>query len=183
MATREQQQQQQARQRKPCCCRSSSSIISRNPAIFLVLFLLQPLLASARFVVEKNSLTVSSPDSLKGTHDSAIGNFGIPQYGGTLSGTVSYSKDNPKACKDFSSPDLFRSHPGGMPMFVMVTRGGMGSQLNWSHISFFVSCVHVCVCLLGLCTSAIIPAMRISTTSRACAGEAPCISLGAVGAS
>ncbi|KAK1431624.1 hypothetical protein QVD17_08111 [Tagetes erecta] len=35
--------------------------------------------AMSRFVVEKNSLTVSSPDSIKGNHDSAIGNFGIPQ--------------------------------------------------------------------------------------------------------
>ncbi|MCO5595474.1 hypothetical protein L7F22_049517 [Adiantum nelumboides] len=98
----------------------------RRPILFLVSLFYLAFVSSftfARFVVEKNSLTVSSPDNLKGTYDSAIGNFGIPQYGGTLSGTAIYSKDNPKACKEFSSPDLFRSHPGGMPMFVMVTRG------------------------------------------------------------
>nr|CAD1837827.1 unnamed protein product [Ananas comosus var. bracteatus] len=32
-----------------------------------------------RFVVEKNSLMVISPSELRGKHDSAIGNFGIPQ--------------------------------------------------------------------------------------------------------
>ncbi|KAH7276314.1 hypothetical protein KP509_39G002400 [Ceratopteris richardii] len=84
---------------------------------------LAPFLVSARFVVEKNSLTVISPDYLRGSFDSAIGNFGIPQYGGTLAGTVSYSKDNEKACKEFNSSDLFRSRPGGMPTFVMVMRG------------------------------------------------------------
>lgn len=91
--------------------------------MMVVVFAFLPLLASARFVVEKNSLTVSSPDSLRGTHDSAIGNFGVPQYGGTLSGTVVYPKENPHACKGFSPPDLFRSPPGGMPKFVMVVRG------------------------------------------------------------
>ena len=97
--------------------------------IALLLLTSSPLPAVSRFVVEKNSLTVVSPDSLKGNYDSAIGNFGIPQYGGTLSGTVISPKENPNACKDFSSTDLFRSRPGGMPTFVMVVRGGMQKSL------------------------------------------------------
>ncbi|KAL3614341.1 Vacuolar-sorting receptor 3 [Castilleja foliolosa] len=81
-------------------------------------------LAVARFVVEKNSLRVISPDSIKGTHDSAIGNFGIPQYGGSMSGTVVYPKNNKKGCDNFDGSGIsFKSKPGAMPNFVLVDRG------------------------------------------------------------
>jgi hypothetical protein len=108
-------------------------MMARMMALLLALLLISfPQLARSRFVVEKNSLTVISPESLKGNYDSAIGNFGIPQYGGTLSGTVVSPKDNPNACKDFSSTDLFRSRPGGLPIFVMVVRGGMRDKSRFS---------------------------------------------------
>lgn len=76
------------------------------------------------FVVEENSLTVSTPESLKGTYQSAIGNFGVPQYGGTLSGFVLLPKVNLKACEPF--PDNhFRPKPvGARPNFALVDRGG-----------------------------------------------------------
>ncbi|CAM8899228.1 unnamed protein product [Rhodiola kirilowii] len=78
----------------------------------------------AKFVVEKNSLTVTSPESIKGTHDSAIGNFGIPQYGGSMAGTVVYPKDNKKGCKEFKDFGIsFQSKPGALPTFVLVDRG------------------------------------------------------------
>lgn len=81
-----------------------------------------------RFVVEKNSLHVTTPDSLKGVHECAIGNFGVPQYGGTLLGTVIYPKANQKACKEFSDVDIsFKSKPGGLPTFVLADRGGNSS--------------------------------------------------------
>ncbi|OVA17102.1 EGF-like calcium-binding domain [Macleaya cordata] len=67
--------------------------------------------AMARFVVEKNSLTVTSPDSIKGTHDSAIANFGVPQYGGSMAGTVVYPKENQKGCKGFED-SAFKTKPG-----------------------------------------------------------------------
>ncbi|XP_050234981.1 vacuolar-sorting receptor 1-like [Mercurialis annua] len=77
-----------------------------------------------RFVVEKNSLRVTSPDSVKGVHECAIGNFGVPQYGGTLVGTVVYPKANQKACKGFDELDIsFKSRPGGLPTFLLVDRG------------------------------------------------------------
>ncbi|KAL8206025.1 hypothetical protein R6Q57_009576 [Mikania cordata] len=75
-----------------------------------------------RFVVEKNSLKVTSPDNLKGTYECAIGNFGVPEYGGTLTGYVRYPKSNQKACQifDFS----LKSEPaGGLPLFVLLDRG------------------------------------------------------------
>lgn len=79
-----------------------------------------------RFVVEKNSLRVVSPDDIKGTYDSAIGNFGIPQYGGSLPGTVVYPKGNQKGCRNFDDSGIsFKSKSGAMPTFVLVDRGGM----------------------------------------------------------
>ncbi|QCE08444.1 vacuolar-sorting receptor 1-like [Vigna unguiculata] len=89
---------------------------------FLVLFLSAP--SMAKFVVEKNSLTVTSPDNIKGTHDSAIGNFGIPQYGGSMAGNVVYPKDNKKGCKEFDESGIsFKSKPGALPTIVLLDRG------------------------------------------------------------
>lgn len=77
-----------------------------------------------KFVVEKNSLRVTSPESMVDDYESAIGNFGIPQYGGTLAGTVVYPKDNEKACKIFDGFVSFKSKPGSRPTFLLVDRGG-----------------------------------------------------------
>ncbi|TKY65666.1 Vacuolar-sorting receptor 1 [Spatholobus suberectus] len=77
-----------------------------------------------RFVVEKNSLKVTSPKSLKGTYECAIGNFGVPKYGGTLVGSVVYPKVNQKGCANFSDVNVsFQSKPGGFPTFLLVDRG------------------------------------------------------------
>ncbi|KAK3193026.1 hypothetical protein Dsin_024336 [Dipteronia sinensis] len=78
----------------------------------------------SRFVVEKNSLMVTSPEKIKGSHDSAIGNFGIPQYGGSMAGSVVYPKENRKGCKGFDEFGIsFQSKPGALPTFVLVDRG------------------------------------------------------------
>ncbi|XP_038983392.1 vacuolar-sorting receptor 1-like [Phoenix dactylifera] len=79
--------------------------------------------AAGRFVVEKNSLMVTSPSEIRGKHDSAIGNFGIPQYGGSMAGTVVYPKTNNYACKEFSASDLFKPKPGALPNFLLIDRG------------------------------------------------------------
>ncbi|ERN04171.1 vacuolar-sorting receptor 1 [Amborella trichopoda] len=77
-----------------------------------------------RFVVEKNSLRVTSPDSLKDTYECAIGNFGVPQYGGTMVGTVTYPKSNQKACREYKEVEIsFKSKPGGLPTIVLADRG------------------------------------------------------------
>lgn len=94
--------------------------------LFLGFMLLtQNQLVIGRFVVEKNSFRVTSPESLKGSHDSAIGNFGIPQYGGRMAGTVVYPKQNRKGCNSFDDFGIsFKSRPGALPTFVLVDRGG-----------------------------------------------------------
>ncbi|XP_022721878.1 vacuolar-sorting receptor 1-like isoform X2 [Durio zibethinus] len=79
---------------------------------------------SGRFVVKKNSLEVTSPDSIIGVYDCAIGNFGVPLYSGTLFGTVVYPKANQRGCMIFDDFDIsFISKPGGLPTLLLVDRG------------------------------------------------------------
>ncbi|XP_037403659.1 vacuolar-sorting receptor 3-like isoform X3 [Triticum dicoccoides] len=94
----------------------------------------------ARFVVEKNSLMVTSPTALRGRHDSAIGNFGIPQYGGSMAGAVVYPKGNSDACEAFNSgrkEHLFRTKPGALPSFLLIDRGREGGVLSFLLVSLW----------------------------------------------
>lgn len=79
----------------------------------------------ARFVVEKNNLKITSPKSLRGIYECAIGNFGVPKYGGTMIGTVVFPKLNQNGCSKFDGTDALSSKPGGFPAFVLVDRGGI----------------------------------------------------------
>ena len=101
---------------------------SRSAGAMLWLLVCAALLlgcCQGRFVVEKNSLKVTAPDDLKGTYECAIGNFGVPQYGGTMVGIVAYPKANRKACKSFDDFDIsYKAKPGAFPTFLLVDRGG-----------------------------------------------------------
>lgn len=95
--------------------------------VFVIVSLLMMMisLCLGRFVVEKNSLKVTSPSSLRGVYECAIGNFGVPQYGGAMGGIVAFPKSNQKGCKPFSDDDIsFKPKPGGLPVFLLVERGG-----------------------------------------------------------
>ncbi|CAH1418675.1 unnamed protein product [Lactuca virosa] len=74
------------------------------------------------FVVEKNSLKITSPENLRDTYECAIGNFGVPRYGGTLSGVVLYPKTDQTACNNFTD-DLITKKPGSIPVFLLADRG------------------------------------------------------------
>ncbi|OMO69850.1 hypothetical protein COLO4_28903 [Corchorus olitorius] len=77
-----------------------------------------------RFLVEKNSLKLISPESIKGVYKSGIGNFGVPPYSGNLVGIVVYPKQNQRACKDFDDLGIsFEIRPGALPIIVLVDRG------------------------------------------------------------
>jgi len=99
-------------------------------ALLLVLALALADAAAGRFVVEKNSIQVTSPDELKGKYECAIGNFGVPQYGGTLHGWVEYPRTNRKGCQSFDQFDIsFKpKKAGGRPNFVLLDRGGDGDH-------------------------------------------------------
>ncbi|OWM67050.1 hypothetical protein CDL15_Pgr000502 [Punica granatum] len=72
-----------------------------------------------------NKLRVSSPDSLKGTYECAIGNFGVPDYGGSMAGAVVYPHTNQDACGSFRDFNIsFSSRPRGLPTFLLADRGG-----------------------------------------------------------
>lgn len=121
---------------------------SSGSAVWVIGLLLGALMVSVsgRFVVEKNSLTVTSPESIRGNHDSAIGNFGIPQYGGSMAGTVVYPKVNRKGCNDFDDSGLpFKAKPGALPTFVLVDRGG-NVVTSLLHVVFYtVMCLKISI--------------------------------------
>lgn len=76
--------------------------------------------ARGRFVVEKSSVRVLAPEHIRGHHDAAIGNFGVPDYGGTLTGVVLYPDKKATGCAQF--PDRFRSK-SGRPVVLLLDRG------------------------------------------------------------
>ncbi|XP_057867292.1 vacuolar-sorting receptor 6 [Cryptomeria japonica] len=78
-----------------------------------------------RFVVEKNSILVISPDSIKGKKDGAIGNFGVPEYGGTMIGTVVYPDKGTFACTSFEELGVSFNHSASRPspIILLVDRG------------------------------------------------------------
>eukprot|EP00262_Sarcandra_glabra_P000226 TRINITY_DN10301_c0_g1_i1.p1 TRINITY_DN10301_c0_g1~~TRINITY_DN10301_c0_g1_i1.p1 ORF type:complete len:622 (+),score=76.84 TRINITY_DN10301_c0_g1_i1:239-2104(+) len=90
----------------------------KKPFMFL---LISTIISSGycKFNVEKSSISVLSPENLKSKHDSAIGNFGIPNYGGTMMGTVFYPQDASSGCSSIDV-DRPRSH---FPVFFLLDRG------------------------------------------------------------
>jgi hypothetical protein len=108
----------------------------RGPAWRALLLVVALDVAAARFVVEKNSLQVTSPEYLKGKHQCAIGNFGVPQYGGTLHGWVQYPTSNKKACRSFDTSFKPKA-AGGRPNFVLIDRGG--AEADHSLLPFLPS--------------------------------------------
>lgn len=81
------------------------------------------MLVQARFIVEKNSISVLSPYSMHSKHDASIGNFGVPDYGGSLVGTVVYPSKGANGCAEFDGDKPFKSK-GHRPNILLLDRGG-----------------------------------------------------------
>lgn len=77
----------------------------------------------ARFIVESHSLVVTGPKDIKGEYTSALANFGVPSYGGTLAGLVVYPESNKDFCHKSARASDFKSDPGRLPNIVLVDRG------------------------------------------------------------
>ncbi|KAF8025427.1 hypothetical protein BT93_F2303 [Corymbia citriodora subsp. variegata] len=77
----------------------------------------------AHFVVEKSSIKVLSPLSLRSKHDGAIGNFGVPKYGGILVGSVAYPGKDANGCEAFDGDKPFKSK-SSRPTILLLDRGG-----------------------------------------------------------
>uniref|UniRef100_A0A803N3L0 PA domain-containing protein n=1 Tax=Chenopodium quinoa TaxID=63459 RepID=A0A803N3L0_CHEQI len=94
----------------------------RLMVVVLVVIAVATRCTSGRFVVEKNSVTVLQPYSLKAKHDGSIANFGVSEYGGSMVGSVVYPDHNINACKSFDGVKPFKSHTS-RPSFLLVDRG------------------------------------------------------------
>ncbi|KAE8728988.1 Vacuolar-sorting receptor 6 [Hibiscus syriacus] len=86
---------------------------------------------SARFVVENNSIKVLSPLSLRGKHDGSIGNFGIPDYGGFIIGSVVYPDEGANGCEPFDGQPFKSKSP--LPSVLLLDRGDCYFALKVWH--------------------------------------------------
>ncbi|CAI7914680.1 unnamed protein product [Closterium sp. NIES-53] len=103
----------------------------RRLATFLFVFVVVgSLLAVVRasFIVQTHSIQITEPKSIRGTYDSAIANFGVPQYGGTLTGVIVYLQNNKAGCTKLSKSEAFKKGVGQRPTILMVDRGGTWSR-------------------------------------------------------
>ncbi|KAI4311794.1 hypothetical protein MLD38_036660 [Melastoma candidum] len=76
-----------------------------------------------RFVVEKSSIKVITPPALRAKHDAAIGNFGVPQYGGSMLGSLVYPGKDSFGCEPFDGDKPFKSK-SFHPKILLLDRGG-----------------------------------------------------------
>lgn len=76
------------------------------------------------FVVEKESISVLSPSELRySKHDASIGNFGVPDYGGTMVGSVVFPQKGSHGCNSFDGDKPFKSK-SSRPVILLLDRGG-----------------------------------------------------------
>ncbi|KAL5578438.1 hypothetical protein UlMin_020137 [Ulmus minor] len=80
-------------------------------------------LVNGHFVVETGSIKVLSPVNLISKHDGAIGNFGVPDYGGYIVGSVVYPDKKTTGCEPFDGDKTFKSR-SPRPIVVLLERGG-----------------------------------------------------------
>ncbi|KAL5988195.1 hypothetical protein ACLOJK_035958 [Asimina triloba] len=76
---------------------------------------------SASLVLERKSLKVTSPASLRGEYNSAIGTFGLPRLAESQAGTVVYPNENEKGCLGFRQS--YKAKPDALPTFLLLDRG------------------------------------------------------------
>ena len=76
---------------------------------------------AAAFVVEKAIFRVLEPPSLRGSHDAALGDIGVPQYGAKLVGEVVMDPTNMDACELFKNP--LPKAGAGHAVVLLVERG------------------------------------------------------------
>ncbi|PIN24282.1 putative protein, contains PA domain [Handroanthus impetiginosus] len=76
----------------------------------------------SRFVVEKSSIRVVSPYDMRSKHDAAIANFGVPNYGGSMTGTLLYPQKGSLGCSSFDGDKPFKSK-SPRPTILLLDRG------------------------------------------------------------
>ena len=74
-------------------------------------------------MVETESIRVLSPLSMRGKHDGAIGNFGVPDYGGFIVGSVVYPEKGSSGCEPFEGDKPFKPRFPRLTV-LLLDRGG-----------------------------------------------------------
>lgn len=83
-------------------------------------------------MVEKSSISILDPSDIRSKHDAAIGNFGVPDYGGSMAGTVVYPDTGATGCSPFEGDKPFRSK-SSRPNILLLDRGGCYFALKVWH--------------------------------------------------
>lgn len=92
-------------------------------SLFLIVVSILLSSVESRFIVEKSSVSIVSPYDLSSKHDAAIGNFGVPDYGGSMVGTVVYPQKGSVGCSPFDGDKPFKSK-SHRPTILLLDRGG-----------------------------------------------------------
>ncbi|XP_010914289.1 vacuolar-sorting receptor 6 [Elaeis guineensis] len=100
-------------------------------ATFLILSAAAISSVAGRFIVEKSSIRVLSPEHIRGHHDAAIANFGVPEYGGTMNGVVMYPDKGTTGCDPFTN-GAFKSKTK-RPVILLLDRGDCYFALKAWH--------------------------------------------------
>lgn len=72
--------------------------------------------------MEENSVSIISPYDLRAKHDGSIANFGVPEYGGSLVGSVVYPEKGANGCSAFQGDKPYKSSTS-RPTILLLDRG------------------------------------------------------------
>ncbi|KAH7840727.1 hypothetical protein Vadar_020754 [Vaccinium darrowii] len=99
--------------------------LCRSLASLVVSILVLTSSVDSRFVVEKNSIRVIHPPSMSSEqHDGSIANFGVPNYGGSMVGSVVYPDAGALGCSAFDGGDQRFKSKDHLPAILLLDRGG-----------------------------------------------------------
>uniref|UniRef100_A0A1J3HNY9 Vacuolar-sorting receptor 5 n=3 Tax=Noccaea caerulescens TaxID=107243 RepID=A0A1J3HNY9_NOCCA len=93
---------------------------SSKTGIVLPLFLALTMMVNGRFYVEKSSVTVLNSWEMGAKHDAAIADFGIPNHGGFMIGSVVYAGQDAYGCNSFNKTFKPKSF---YPTILLIDRG------------------------------------------------------------
>jgi hypothetical protein len=105
-----------------------------NPLLLSLLLATILSTATSRFIVEKNTVKVLSPEDLAGEREAAIANYGIPNYGGSLTGVIVYPDSKTNGCDEFDTKFKSKSNRA---VILLVDRGGMHAIFFFIFRDFF----------------------------------------------
>ncbi|CAL5410657.1 unnamed protein product [Camellia sinensis] len=78
---------------------------------------------NARFVVQKSNIRILSPHNLRSSnHVGAMANFGVPNYGGSMVGSIVYPEKGYLGCNPFDGHEPFKSK-SHRPTILLLDRG------------------------------------------------------------